>query len=609
MDSPNKGGKLGGAERLLVAAYFAGLALVGVLTVGRIGITWDEPNYFTSTYSYFNWFGHVAAEPSDWWASIDRYWEQSHEAPPFFKLWAGLFAGAGALVFGTEDLELLGNAYRLASYALFLLSTYAAFRFARGAFGRAAGWGTALSMPLMPALFGFARLGQLDGAVASMYLLAAIALYRTLADGPAYGARRRVVWAGVVLGLAFATKLNVFPLVPAALLWVLVYRREDARAALGRLLVASGVGAAVFFALWPWLWRDPVGRTWEFLTWAGGLQEERFTYYLGEWWAGAPFHYPLATLVVLVPLAVAAAGVVGTVGLFRDARDPAAGWVLLNLSLVVAVAGSGLVPVYGGPRQFLAAFPLWALCAGVGVGWLASRVAARRAARRAAGRRAAGRAGLALTLAAYAALSLPGVLWTGTENSLEYYGEAVGLAPGARAMGFETTYLADTYEPAVGWVSEVAPRGATVYAQAGTYPVLESYRRIGVLREDLRPAYLAPIAPEKFVVDGEPRGDSFFLFLPRQSIYTNQMLALDEEEPLYTYEKGGVPLVKVYSGEDVGETLDIEGAPGARDVGGLNLLVVCGGLGMVLLALARAQRAKPSGTRRLGGGYSRERSA
>ena len=239
------------------------------------------------------------------------------------------------------------------------------------------------------------------------------------------------------------------------------------------------------------------------------------------------------------------------------------------------MAGSGLVPIYGGPRQFLAAFPLWAICAGVGFAWLA------------AGLRLQGPK-LAVALAAYAALSLPGILWTGTANSLEYYGEAVGLVPGARSLGFETTYLADTYEPAVEWLSESAPRGATVYGQAGTYPVLESYRRVGDLRQDLRPAYLAPVAPAKFVRDAEPREDSYFLFLPRQSIYTNQLLSLEKKEPLYEHAKGGVPLVRVYSGDAVAGTLDERGAPEIRDVGWINLLVVCCGLLAVLFALVWA---------------------
>ena len=186
----------GATEHRLFLGYLTILLLVGALTVGQIGITWDEPNYFTSSYSYLSWFGHVAAEPSDWWASIDHFWEQSHEAPPFFKLWAGLFAGGAALVFGTEDLALLGDAYRMGSYALFLLSTYAAFRFLRSEFGVAAAWGAALSMPLIPPLFGFARLGQLDGAVASMYLLAALAMHRMLTRGGGW----RTVGAGSLLG-------------------------------------------------------------------------------------------------------------------------------------------------------------------------------------------------------------------------------------------------------------------------------------------------------------------------------------------------------------------------------------------------------------------------
>ncbi len=543
-----------------IAAYLIVLTAIGLLTVGRIGVTWDEPNYFTSSYSYLSWFGHILANPGDWWASIDRYWEQSREAPPFFKLWAGLFAGAGALLFGTEDLGRLGDAYRLGSYVLFLFAVYAAYRFMRREFGPATAWGAALSLPLIPVIFGFARLGQLDGAAAFMYLLAAVSLFGMLA----YGGRRRTVLAGTILGLAFATKLTVFPLVLAALLWTLVYRRE--KQAFVRLFASFGIGAVVFFAVWPWLWRDPVGRTWEFLTWAGGLQAERLTFYLGQWWAGAPWHYPLVMLVALVPLAVAVAGVIGVVRFLADG-SPAAGFILVNLALVVAVAGSGLVPVYGGPRQFLAAFPLWALCAGAGIGWLARALRPR----------------AAVVLAVYVALSLPGILWTGTANSLEYYGEAVGLIPGARALGFETTYLADTYRPAVEYVNQVAPRGATVYVQAGTYPVAETYRRVGDLRGDLRPAYLSPIAPENYPHDEKPRENSYFLFLPRQSIYTDQMLALEEKQPLYTYEKGGVPLVKVYPGGAVAGTLDVKGEPGARNPGLTNALASGGVLAVLVL--------------------------
>ncbi len=570
----NKGAPDNSKEFRLLFVYLVFLLVVGVFTVGDIGISWDEPNYFGSSYLYLSWFGNIFENPSEWWSSIDRFWEQSHEAPPFFKLWALPFAGLGVLFFGTGNLEAVGDFYRMGSYSLFLISILVAFRFVRDEFGSAAAWGAAVSMSLIPVLFGFARLGQLDGAVASMYAVSAVFLFRLMRGE---GGRRRVLWTGIVVGMAFATKLNVFPVVIAAVLWAAIFNRR--REVFVRLFASFGIGAVAFFAIWPWLWRDPISRTLDFLTWTSGLQNERLTYYLGEWWAGAPFHFPLAALVVFVPLIVAVAGIIGAAGLLKNAGSPASAWLLINLALVLAVAGSGLTPVYGGPRQFLAAFPLWAICAGVGFAWIVARF------------RVNGfRVGLPAALAVYAALALPGIIWTGTENSLEYYGEAVGLVPGANALGFETTYLANTYKPAVEWVNENAPENATVYVQAGTYPVAESYSRTGEMREDLRPAYLAPIAVETFTSDEEPREDSYFLFLPRQSIYTDQMLALEEMEPLYVHAKGGVPFVKVYSGEQVGETLDVEGKQEARDVGAVNAAVV--GLGLLALLSTIVRRKK-----------------
>lgn len=563
--------------RLALFLYLAGLLVVGVFTVGMIGITWDEPNYFGSSYLYLSWFGEVFTNPSGWWSSIDCFWEQSHEAPPFFKLWAGVFAIVGVLFVGTDDLVALGDFYRMGSYALFLASIYVAFRFVRREFGGEAAWGTVVTMPLIPVLFGFARLGQLDGAVASMYLISMVAIFSLIMKKEI--SRRRVVITGLLVGMAFATKITVFPLVVCAFVFAAIFRRETV--VFVRLFASFAVGAVAFFAVWPWIWPDPVPRTREFLTWAGGLQDERFTYYLGQLWAGAPFHYPLVALVVFVPLVVAVVASVGLSRLLRSAGSPAAAWVLLNLTLVVAVAASGLTPVYGGPRQFLAAFPIWAVCAGIGVGWILMKLRGRFRGDRL----------LPVFLVVYAGLALPGILWTGLSNSLEYYGEAVGLVPGANSSGFETTYLADTYRPAIEWVNRNAPEGATVYVQAGTYPVAESYRRSGQLRDDLRPAYLGPIASGRFTTDEAPREDSYFLFLPRQSIYTNQMIALEERPPLYSYVKGGVPFVSVYSGEQVGRTLGTEGRPEARRIGWINAAVV--GLGVVFVVAWISFRKTP----------------
>ena len=66
------------------------------------------------------------------------------------------------------------------------------------------------------------------------------------------GGRGRVVLSGVLLGLAFATKINVFPLVLASLLWVLIYGRgENLKTSVSRLAAGFGImmagGAMLMF--------------------------------------------------------------------------------------------------------------------------------------------------------------------------------------------------------------------------------------------------------------------------------------------------------------------------------------------------------------------------
>jgi hypothetical protein len=70
-------------------------------------------------------------------------------------------------------------------------------------------------------------------------------------------------------------------------------------------------------------------------------------------------------------------------------------------------------------------------------------------------------------------------------------------------------------------------------------------------------------------------------------------LALGGRRPLYEYAKGGVPMIMVYSGEAVGETLGIEGGPEVRAVGLANVFVVCGGvLAILYVLLVRAQKPR-----------------
>ena len=190
----------------------------------------------------------------------------------------------------------------------------------------------------------------------------------------------------------------------------------------------------------------------------------------------------------------------------------------------------------------------------------------------------------------YVALALPGILWTGAANSLEYYGEGIGGIPGARTLGFETTYLADTYKPAVEYVNAAAPEGATVYVQAGTYPVMETYRRIGDLREDLRPAYLAPIAPGRYTRD-ETAPRELVLPLPAAPVHLHGPDAGPggEGAALRLRERAAYRSSRCIREPPSGRRWTWRARPEARDVGLLNAAVAFGGV-LTLLVYLWAKR-------------------
>ncbi|MGI8865800.1 MAG: hypothetical protein ACR2G1_03590, partial [Rubrobacteraceae bacterium] len=58
----------------------------------------------------------------------------------------------------------------------------------------------------------------------------------------------------------------------------------------------------------------------------------------------------------------------------------------------------------------------------------------------------------------------------------------------------------------------------------------------------------------------------------------------------YAYEKGGVPLVKVYSGSAVAPTLNVDGRPEVQRLGLVNSLVAGGLVLAVVGALMVARR-------------------
>jgi hypothetical protein len=287
---------------------------------------------------------------------------------------------------------------RSGSATAFALTVLLVGATARGWSGTAAGVMTAMSVVMMPRLFGHAHLASLE-TITNLTCTAATLAVANWWAGPALPTRRIAMLTGILFGLALLTKIQAVLIPVPVACWALWRWRTHAILP----LVWWGLAAfVVFFAGWPYLWTDPPGHLLEYL----GRTTNRATiqvWYLGQKYAdkAVPWHYSLVMFAVTVPAVLHG---LGLLGLFhrvvqhpadlapdrprtgipltttepdrdssraidvatRHSRD-----VLLLACALFPLAVFALpgVAVYDGERLFLTTFPLWALF--IGRGWVA----------------------------------------------------------------------------------------------------------------------------------------------------------------------------------------------------------------------------------------------
>ena len=294
------------------------------------------------------------------------------------------------------------SAYRAPSSLITAILVVTIFLFCTPLWGRKVGIVAALLTLLLPRGFFHAGLATFDAAVAAMWMFTVFAYYKAL------GSRWWCLILGVVYGLALATKHNaIFLPVPLlvhyVLIGVLTVRREIEKSAsfgervkavvleiLGRrplIFVALGViGPAVLVGLWPWLWFDTTSHLSDWISFH--LKHVHYNFeYLGKNWNAPPFpfHVPIVTTLLTVPVVTLAAAVMGAFALSIDARRgksvdvERAPALLLFLSAGAAMGPFILrtTPIFGAEKHFAAAMPTIAIFAAIGIAG-AARLLARR---------------------------------------------------------------------------------------------------------------------------------------------------------------------------------------------------------------------------------------
>jgi 4-amino-4-deoxy-L-arabinose transferase-like glycosyltransferase len=378
---------------------------------------------------------------------------------------------------------------------------------------------------LQPRLFAHGHYATYDALLSSLWVVSIIA-FDLAVESPTTRRSPRWAWVfafGFLAACAADTKLTGWLLPLPFLVWSVIDR---SRKGILTLLAGGLVAAVVLYALNPPWWTEPItGVTRFFASNLGRASSIRIkTLFLGTVYetpnGSLPWYNTLVWTVFITPVGFL---VLATAGLVRAIRR----WRPEPFGLLVAGHWAFLLralphtPGHDGERQFLPAFGVLALAAGLGA---ASIVEASR------------RWGRTLVLAALA----EGAISVGLMMPvpLSYYSPLVGGLPGASVLGMEPTYYWDALSgQTLDWINRSTKPGEKVLF--ATNPTSWLYlHRTGALRPDYRPN--RPGAWAWYVVQNRPGA-----FLPPER------LAVERGQPAYVVRKAGVPLLWVFRYDDV----------------------------------------------------------
>ncbi|MEZ4362345.1 MAG: glycosyltransferase family 39 protein [Kofleriaceae bacterium] len=423
------------ATWLAMAAVLAGALLVRLIGLGDAGQTWDEDVYWSAGRNYVD---NVLAGDLD-----DALWRWNAEHPPVTKYLAGI---AACFADGYQPARAVSAL--LGALACALLVPIGA-RLASRTAGVLAGAIAALTPHLLAH-------SQVVGheAPSLLWWTAGMCVALELAPRHPDAAPRtsrqllaRLVPLGVLIGLAAATRFIGGLLGPAALVVAAAAAPagQRRRVVAWTCAVAPAVALAVFVAVWPRLWSDPLGDLWT--SWGTLRRPHAAEPFAGVLTSHPPWSYFFQYLIATAPIGLLAAALVGLAHLVRTRAHLA----------TITLAAWGLAPLVvsfspvrqDGVRYILPSVAALSLAAGIGLAAASARLPRRGVAW-----------GVRAALLGYLAIACARV----RPYYLDYFGELVGGAGAvSRARRFETAWWGEGLDRAIAYVNQHAAPGAIVH--------------------------------------------------------------------------------------------------------------------------------------------------
>lgn len=465
---------------------------------GPIGMTWDEPPDIGRSYSTSTWFSILREEGIGRAFEEDnllRGWPYCREAPDEHPPLVALVTLVSWQLLDGYTSSL--TAHRAGAMLLFALGLVVVAEFVRTRWGWQAALVAAGTYLFNPRFFAHGNFVAMDAPVAVASIVAAIVFLRGCE-------KNRHLWLfGIFLGLACMTKATGILVLPAMLLWSLVYRSWPGLRSLAWTIILTPV---IVVLLHPGWWRNPIGGVLRWIDAMLAYPQMIPFYYFGTVYNRAetlpPWHNPFGVLGIMVPLGVLIPAVAGigcwvvtsnccnwrfmkTEPSSEEGSSPVdgpgnllpahvvAGWAVCQLVLPIVLRMFSILPIHDGVRQLTMLFPPLAILAGYAV-FCFSRL---------------GKWGALLRWAIFL-----GVCSSAYELSrihpfeLSYFNPLIGGARGAEKAGLDVTYYWDSVTPeTLDWMNDQLPYGAKVLIFPPTdVRVFDWYQRWKLLRADLK---------------------------------------------------------------------------------------------------------------------------
>jgi len=335
----------------------------------QVAITDDARFYMAAAKSYYSYFDNCKFSKKCFEkGTIDRYWRENNEHPPFAKLLM-----AGGYGFFHKKLNILDEirALRIGISIFAVILLMFIFSFTRRAFSFHAAVFASLSFIFLPRTFFHARVATLDFAVAGTSFIFVYCYWRGFTSK---------FWAwmtGVAFGIALATKLNAPFMVLPVLIHFFIFKWSDIKKRPFKTVFAPQfvsmliISLPLFFMMWPWLWHDSAAR---FISYVKFHTNHYgiLMYYLGKIYGEPrpPWHAPFVMMVLTTPLiSLFSASLAPVIYKWKNESENNFAMTLSILCAFVSIAVLMFMPApfYSGVKLFQPFFPFLAVIAGTGI--------------------------------------------------------------------------------------------------------------------------------------------------------------------------------------------------------------------------------------------------